>query len=99
MKINDLSTLFGSRGKSKILQILLEEEEINISALLKRTQIAYPLVIRYLSELEENGLVMQKRFGKIRIISLVNSKSTRILKNFLREWKNSEEENIGKGYG
>jgi hypothetical protein len=66
---------------------------------LKRTQIAYPLAIKYLIELEENGLVMQKRFGKIRIISLVDSKSTRILKNFLKEWKNTEEENMGKGYG
>jgi hypothetical protein len=35
------------------LQILLEEEEINISALLRRTQIAYPLAIKYLIELEE----------------------------------------------
>jgi len=97
--MNDLFTLVSSRGKSKILQILLEEEEINISALLKRTQIAYPLAIRYLSEFEINGLVKQKRFGKIRIISLVDNKSTRILKNILMEWKNNGEENIGKGYG
>jgi predicted transcriptional regulator len=97
--MSDLFTLFGSRGKSKILQTMLEEGEINISSLLRRTQIAYPLAIKYLLELEGNGLVTQKRFGKIRIISLVDSKSTRILKDFLKEWKNAEEEKLGKGYG
>jgi len=97
--VAELFTFLDSKGKSKIVKTLLEENEINISALLKRTQIAYPLALRYLSELERSGLVKQKRFGKIRIISLVDNKSTKILKNFLKEWQDSEEEKIGKGYG
>ncbi|MEM3403529.1 MAG: helix-turn-helix domain-containing protein [Nitrososphaeria archaeon] len=95
----DLSTIFGSKGKFKILKTLLEEEEINISSLLREARISYPLAIKYLSELEKNGLIKQKRFGRIRIISLENNRSTRILKNFLIEWKNSEEEKVGKGFG
>jgi len=61
--MDELFTLFGSKGKIKILKTLLEEEEINISALLRKTQIAYPLAVRYLFELENGGLVRQKQFG------------------------------------
>jgi DNA-binding HxlR family transcriptional regulator len=97
--MDDLSVIFGTKGKFKILKTLLEEEETNISSLLREVRISYPLAIKYLSELEKEGLIKQKRFGRIRIISLENNRSTRILKNFLIEWKNSKEERVGKGFG
>ncbi|MGQ9781748.1 MAG: winged helix-turn-helix domain-containing protein [Nitrososphaeria archaeon] len=97
--MDELFTIFGSKGKIKILKTLLEEEEINISALLKKTQIAHPLATRYLCELEKGGLIRQKKFGKIKIVSLVDNKPTRMLRRFLKEWEDSKEEDLGKGYG
>jgi DNA-binding transcriptional ArsR family regulator len=91
-------TFFDSKGKFKILRILLKENEINISALLKRTKISYKFVERYLTELEREGLIKQKRFGKIRIISLEDNKVTRILRDFFTELEDVEEENYIKGY-
>jgi DNA-binding transcriptional ArsR family regulator len=91
-------TFFDSKGKFKILRILLKENEINISALLKRTKISYKFVERYLTELEREGLIRQKRFGKIRIISLEDNKVTRILRDFFTELEDVEEENYIKGY-
>ncbi|MGB9724968.1 MAG: helix-turn-helix domain-containing protein [Nitrososphaeria archaeon] len=91
-------TFFDSKGKFKILRILLKENEINISALLKRTNISYKFVERYLAELENEGLIRQKRFGKIRIISLEDNRVTRILKDFFTELEGIEEENYIKGY-
>jgi len=91
-------TFFDSKGKFKILRILLKENEINISALLKRTKISYKFVERYLTELEKEGLIRQKRFGKIRIISLEDNKVTRILRDFFTELEDVEEENYIKGY-
>lgn len=91
-------TFFDSKGKFKILRILLKENEINISALLKRTKISYKFVERYLAELESEGLIRQKRFGKIRIISLEDNRVTRILKDFFTELEDIEEENYIKGY-
>ncbi|MBC7090992.1 MAG: helix-turn-helix transcriptional regulator [Nitrososphaeria archaeon] len=91
-------TFFDSKGKFKILRILLKENEINISALLKRTKISYKFIERYLTELESEGLIKQKRFGKIRIISLEDNRVTRILKDFFTELEDIEEENYIKGY-
>jgi len=90
--------LFSSKGKFKILRILLKENEINISSLLKRTKISYKFMERYLLELENDGIIRQKRFGKIRIISLEDNRLTRMLKDFFTELENVEKEGYPKGY-
>ncbi|MEM0384924.1 MAG: winged helix-turn-helix transcriptional regulator [Nitrososphaeria archaeon] len=91
-------TLFNSKGKFKILKILLEEDEINISALIRKTRISYKFMERYLLELEREGIIRQKRFGKIRIISLEDNGLTRVLKEFFLTLEKIEKEDYVKGY-
>ncbi|MEM4193910.1 MAG: winged helix-turn-helix transcriptional regulator [Nitrososphaeria archaeon] len=96
--MNESLTLFNSKGKFKILKILLEEDEINISALIRKTRISYKFMERYLLELEREGIIRQKRFGKIRIISLEDNGLTRVLKEFFLTLEKIEKEDYVKGY-
>ncbi|MEM0053025.1 MAG: helix-turn-helix transcriptional regulator [Nitrososphaeria archaeon] len=96
--MNESLTLFNSKGKFKILKILFEEDEINISALIRKTRISYKFMERYLLELEGKGIIRQKRFGKIRIISLEDNGLTRVLKEFFLTLEKIEKEDYAKGY-
>lgn len=80
--------VLGSRPKMEILSFLLEEEEVNITRLVRKSGLGYRTVERHLKELRELGLVTEKRFGRIRIVKLKES-DPRIssLRRFLMEWK------------
>jgi DNA-binding transcriptional ArsR family regulator len=64
MKIEDV---FSSRGRVRILRILAEIGELNISALARRAGLNYSTAREHLRVLEAAGLVRHKRFGRIRI--------------------------------
>lgn len=64
MKIEDV---FSSRGRVRILRILAEIGELNISALARRARLNYGTASEHLQVLEEAGLVRHKSFGRIRI--------------------------------
>lgn len=60
--------LLGSKWKIRILKEIINEREINISSLVKRTNSFFKSVVEYLNLLEKLGIVKEKRFGKVRII-------------------------------
>lgn len=55
------------RGKVKVIKALVEAEELNITEVVKRTELSHRSVKRYLTELCDTGLVELKKFGRIRI--------------------------------
>jgi DNA-binding transcriptional ArsR family regulator len=59
--------LLGCRGRVRVLQILTESGELNISEVSRRTGLNYTSVERHLAKLVKLGLVKEKRYGKIRI--------------------------------
>ena len=85
--------ILGSRPKIKILSLLLEEEEVNITALVRKSGLGYRTVEHHLKELQELGLVAEKRFGRIRIVKLEgNDPRIASLRRFLTEWR------FGRGF-
>ncbi|MCS7368137.1 MAG: winged helix-turn-helix domain-containing protein [archaeon GBS-70-058] len=71
MKINmDIEEIFASRGRTRIIKTLIIEKEMNISELAKRTGLSYTSVNRHLEELKKKGVIMEKRFGRIRIFKI-----------------------------
>lgn len=74
----------------KILLVLAEQNEINITALAKITSLNHTRLNEHLVGLEQLGLIYEKRFGRIRIIGFneLNEPSKR-LKSFLANWQNS----------
>jgi len=57
----------GSRGRIRVLQVLAESGELNISEVGRRTGMNYTSVERHLEALSGMGLLREKRYGKIRI--------------------------------
>ena len=80
--------VLGSRPKIRLLSLLIEREEINITALVKESGLGYRTAEMHLKELEELGLITEKHFGKIRIIK-VKREDPRIasLKRLISEWE------------
>jgi len=62
--------ILGSRGRIRVLQVLTESGELNISEVSRRTGLNYTSVERHLMKLKELGLLKEKRYGKIRIFQI-----------------------------
>tara|TARA_Y100000031_G_scaffold129965_1_gene149369 strand:+ start:26 stop:310 length:285 start_codon:yes stop_codon:yes gene_type:complete len=63
----EVEALIGSRGRVRVLRVLSETREMNISEVGRRTGMNYTSVERHLEALRELGLLKEKRYGKIRI--------------------------------
>lgn len=63
-----LEELFGSRGRMKILKVILSEGEVNITKLVKQSGLHYNLVKRHVEYLSSLGIVKVKSIGRIRIV-------------------------------
>ena len=59
--------LLGSRGRIRVLKVLSESGELNISEVSRRSGLNYTSVERHLMSLQKLGLAREKRYGKIRI--------------------------------
>ena len=62
--------ILGSRGRIRVLQVLTESGELNISEVSRRTGLNYTSVQRHLMKLKKLGLLKEKRYGKIRIFQV-----------------------------
>jgi DNA-binding transcriptional ArsR family regulator len=74
--------LLGSRGRIRVLRVLAESGELNISEVGRRTGMNYTSVERHLGALTVMGLLREKRYGKIRIFeALFNEVTVRFERN------------------
>lgn len=64
----ELEELFGSKGRTKILKIILNEGEVNITRLVKLSGLHYNLVKKHVEYLSSLGIVKVKSLGRIRIV-------------------------------
>ena len=83
--------LFSSRGRIKIIRLLAECGELNISEIAKRTQLNHSTTRRHLQFLERAKLVQEKTFGRIRIYRYkVENLRALALRRFFELWEKSE---------
>lgn len=66
----DLKKLLASSCRQKILKELEELNEINVMALVSRTNSTYNEVNRNLSILEQEGIITNTKYRRLRIIKL-----------------------------
>jgi DNA-binding transcriptional ArsR family regulator len=77
-----LEDVFSSRGRVRILKLLAEFGELNISAISRRINLNHSAVKDHLKFLTEVGLIREKRFGRIIIYQF---KESDILANSLKQ--------------
>jgi len=66
----DVEDLLGSRGRVRVLRVLSEWGELNITEVGRKAGLNYTSVQRHLEMLKEMGLIREKRYGKIRIFEV-----------------------------
>jgi DNA-binding transcriptional ArsR family regulator len=73
MRARDIEAeeLLGSRGRIRVLRVIAESGELNISEVARRAGMNYTSVDRHLTKLREMGLLREKRYGKIRIFEAI----------------------------
>ena len=88
MKVMDMEDFFSSKVRIKILKILWQVGELNISGIARRLGVNYETTNKHLKVLENEGMVQHKRFGRIRIYRLnEHSPKTRLMQNLLEVWE------------
>ena len=80
--------LFSSRGRIKIIRLLAECGELNISEIARRTQLNHSATRRHLHFLERAKLVQEKTFGRIKIYRYkVENLRALALRRFIELWE------------
>ncbi len=83
-----VETVFSSRGRVKILKILVEIGELNISDIARRAGLNYTTTNQHLQVLETSGIVRHKNFGRIRIFRFNEENSrARMIKDLINDWE------------
>lgn len=83
----DLEDFFSSRLRMKILKILVQMSELNVSEIARQLNINYNTTIKHLKILEDEGIVHHKVFGRIHLYRLnESSPKTKALQNLLDVW-------------
>jgi len=71
----------------KILRILVEIGELNISEIARRARLNYATTNHHLSVLEDSGIVRHKNFGRIRIFRFnEESPRARMIRDLVDCW-------------
>ncbi len=82
-----IEEVFSSRGRVKILRILAEIGELNISEIARRAGLNYATTNQHLQLLENFGLIHHKKFGRIRIYRFNEANSqAKMIKTLMDAW-------------
>ena len=65
-----IEEVLSSKGRIKILRILADIGELNISEIARRAGLNYTTTNEHLAALENAGIILHKKFGRIRIFRL-----------------------------
>jgi len=89
MKVEDV---FSSKGKVRILRILSEIGELNISDIARRAGLNYTSTNEHLQMLEKAGLIKHKSFGRIRIYRFnEESVKAKAIKDLMEAWEQEDK--------
>lgn len=82
-----LEKVFSSRGRAKILELLAQYDEMNISEIIRRTNLNHSSACSHLKALEELGFIQEKIFGRIKIYRFrTEDINARALKKLVLLW-------------
>lgn len=84
----DVENFFSSSVRMKILKVLMQVGELNVSQITRRLGINYKTTNKHLKVLEEEGIVNQKVFGRIRLYRInQNSPKVKAIQNLMEVWE------------
>jgi predicted transcriptional regulator len=88
-----------SYGRTKVLTVMLETGELNISEITRRTGLSHSATARHLEFLSKSGILTEKRFNRIRIFRVDQSNPLAgVLLRFYSDWKEVKGSFYPRGY-
>ena len=94
-----LEDVLGTAGRVKVLLLLVDQEEMNISQIVRLSGLEHSSVQKHLGSLCDQHLVREKRYGRIRIFALEDKNPyVALLKRFFADWRRMGA-GQGAGYG
>ena len=86
-----IENVLSSKGRVKILRILAEITELNISEIARRAGLNYATTNQHLQTLENHKLVRHKTFGRIRIFRFnEDNPRARMIKKLIEFWEQTK---------
>ena len=80
--------ILSSKGRVKILKVMAEKIEMNISKIMKETSLNHSSVTGHLKYLVEIGFIQAKKFGRIKIYRFREENlKAKALQNLIRFWQ------------
>jgi DNA-binding transcriptional ArsR family regulator len=90
----DIDDVFSSKLRMKILKILVQVGELNVSEIARRLGVNYKTTNIHLKVLEDEGILLHKAFGRIRLYRLnENSPKARSVQNLIEVWEGNVQGN------
>jgi len=88
----EIEEVLGNRLRLKILRILSQLKELNVSEIARKSGASYRIVKEHLKILEEAGILQHKKFGRIHLYRLdENSIKARAVKALVDAWETIEK--------
>ena len=84
--------VLSSYGRTKVLALMVQAGELNISEITRRSGLSHSSTSRHLEYLTKSGILTEKRFNRIRIFAVDRGNPyAGALSRFLSDWKTAEE--------
>lgn len=83
----NLEDFLASKLRIKILKVLMDVGELNVSNIAKRVKANYQAVDKHLKILESENIVKHKVFGRIRLYRVNYSPKAEALKKLIEVWE------------
>jgi DNA-binding transcriptional ArsR family regulator len=84
----NVADVFSSKLRMKILKILNEVGELNVSEIARRLNVNYVSVSEHMKILEEENIVRHKLFGRIRLYRFNDQSSkAKAVQNLIDVWE------------
>jgi predicted transcriptional regulator len=88
VKAVNIEDVFSSKLRVKILKILSQVGELNISEIARRLGVNYKITTEHLKILENEGIVQHKTFGRIHLYRFnEHSPKATAIQNLLEVWE------------
>jgi predicted transcriptional regulator len=89
----DVEDVFSSKLRIKILKILMQVGELNVSEIARRLGVNYNTTSKHLNVLEDEGILQHKVFGRIRLYRLnEHSPKAKGVQNLMEAWEHANKQ-------
>jgi predicted ArsR family transcriptional regulator len=89
----NIEDVFSSRLRMKILRILVGVGELNCSEIAHRLGVNYVATVKHLRTLENEGILVHKVFGRIRLYMLdERSPKAKAVQTFIETWEETNKQ-------